>query len=80
MTSLETRDGWLHKATFEADGGTAGNDEVTVEPIIDSLDNIVAVYISAEGAIELHDVPALIHALRCSLGPYGDVEVGGHRG
>lgn len=68
--SLETKDGWLHFATIDADNDASS---ILVEAITDSMQNVVAVYIT-EGAVELHNVRDLIHALQCALAPYGSTE------
>ena len=67
MSTLETSDGWLRVATIDAIN-EAGS--IRVEAITDAMQNVVGVYIT-DGAVKLHDVRTLIHALQCALAPYG---------
>lgn len=69
---LETKGGWLGRAEIDGTGSMMEDSAVVVEAVTSGKDGpIVAVYISAEAAVELHNVPALIRALQCALTPYG---------
>lgn len=71
---LETRDGQLVRARIPAISNDA-EDTVLVVDAIESPYGVAGVYVGqgdAGVAVELHEVPRLIHALQCALAPYGE--------
>ena len=69
--TIETRDGILQRATVPGLSAGLGDADVLVEAIENSNHEVVGVYISAECGVEVHNVPHLIHALKCAFEPYG---------
>lgn len=70
--TLETNNGHLHRATIP--GTSSANfddDQVLLEAVTNASGEIVAVLVSGDCVVELHEVPRLIHALQCALTPYG---------
>lgn len=74
MSGLETTDGVLRTAKFPGVSGAMIDDPaaLSLDAITDASGNVVAVYFAADGALELHEIPRVIHALQCALKPYGE--------
>ena len=69
---LDTAGGMLRRAEIPGTNAEYDESNVIVEAVtLGANGPIVGVYISAETAVELHDVPKLIQALQCALTPYG---------